>query len=90
ITGLVLCQGSLSIPLSVKGKASMKRQKRNKDDRAYSRGYNAGLDGKSREECPFGTLSARTNWMGGWREGRTDFAQGMLGVSSIQNLKNIG
>ena len=68
----------------------MKRQKRNKDDRAYSRGYNAGLDGKSREECPFGTLSARTNWMGGWREGRTDFAQAMLRVSSIQNLKNIG
>ncbi|HBC18002.1 MAG: ribosome modulation factor [Alcanivorax sp.] len=68
----------------------MKRQKRNKDDRAYSRGYNAGLDGKSREECPFGALSARTNWMGGWREGRTDFAHGMLGVSSIQNLKNIG
>ncbi|PNE01494.1 ribosome modulation factor [Alcanivorax sp. MD8A] len=28
--------------------------------------------------------------MGGWREGRTHFAQGMLGVASIQNLKNIG
>ncbi len=60
------------------------------DDRAYNRGYNAGLDGKSREDCPFGTLQARTNWMGGWREGRTDFAHGMLGVASIQNLKNIG
>ncbi|MAX54525.1 MAG: ribosome modulation factor [Alcanivoracaceae bacterium] len=68
----------------------MKRQKRNRDDRAYSRGYNAGLDGKSREDCPFGSLTARTNWMGGWREGRTHFAQGMLGVASIQNLKNIG
>lgn len=83
-------RGHFSVPLSVKGKAFMKRQKRSKDDRAYNRGYNAGLDGKSREDCPFGTLQARTNWMGGWREGRTDFAHGMLGVASIQNLKNIG
>ncbi|MDX1805236.1 MAG: ribosome modulation factor [Alcanivorax sp.] len=68
----------------------MKRQKRNRDDRAYNRGYNAGLHGKSREDCPFGTLQGRSYWMSGWREGRTHQAQGYLGVASIQNLKDIG
>ncbi|WP_040296717.1 ribosome modulation factor [Alcanivorax hongdengensis] len=68
----------------------MKRQKRNRDDRAYNRGYMAGINGKSREDCPFGTLQGRTHWMGGWREGRTDQAQGFLGIAGIQNLKDIG
>lgn len=68
----------------------MKRQKRNREDRAYSKGYNAGLDGKSREDCPFGSLQVRTSWLGGWREGRIDHAEGMLGIAGIQNMKDIG
>lgn len=68
----------------------MKRTKRNTDDRAYSKGYNAGLEGKSRDLCPFDALDKRTNWMGGWREGRAHYAEGYTGVASIQNLKNIG
>ena len=67
----------------------MKRQKRSRDDRAYSRGYQAGCRGKSREFCPFGALQARSNWMQGWREGRTNQIQGMIGVAGIQNLKDL-
>ncbi|MBQ0754329.1 MAG: ribosome modulation factor [Gammaproteobacteria bacterium] len=69
----------------------MKRQKRDRDVRAYSRGYKAGLDGKSRDLCPFeDNLDMRSHWLGGWREGRTDQSHGMTGVSGIHNMKNIG
>ncbi|GAA5116993.1 MAG: ribosome modulation factor [Alcanivorax sp.] len=65
----------------------MKRQKRNRDERAYSRGYQAGFRGRPREFCPFGALEARGNWMRGWREGRTDQIQGMVGVAGIHTLR---
>lgn len=69
----------------------MKRQKRDRDVRAYSRGYKAGVDGKSQDVCPFeDNLDMRSNWMSGWREGRTDQCYGMTGISGIQNIKNIG
>lgn len=68
----------------------MKRQKRDKVARAYTRGYQAGLEGKSRDICPFGSLEARTSWINGWREGRVDQHHGMTGVASVQNLKNLG
>ncbi len=67
----------------------MKRQKRNRDERAYSRGYQAGYRGRDREFCPFGALEARSSWMRGWREGRTNQVTGMVGVAGIQNLKDI-
>lgn len=67
----------------------MKRQKRNRDERAYSRGYQAGVTGRPRDFCPFGALQARSNWMLGWREGRTNQVQGMVGVAGIQNLKDV-
>ena len=65
----------------------MKRQKRSRDERAYSRGYQAGFRGRPREFCPFGALEARGNWMRGWREGRTDQIQGMVGVAGIHTLR---
>ena len=68
----------------------MKRQKRDKSSRAFTRGYQAGVSGRSKDSCPYTETIPRQTWLSGWREGRTDFAQGMLGVSSIQNLKNIG
>lgn len=69
----------------------MKRQKRDRDVRAYSRGYKAGLDGKSRDLCPFeDNLHQRSHWMSGWREGRTDQNYGMTGISGIHNMKNLG
>lgn len=68
----------------------MKRHKRDRTNRAYSKGYMAGLDGRSQDNCPFDALEARTNWMAGWREGRTDHINGYTGVASIHNLKDIG
>lgn len=67
----------------------MKRQKRDRTTRAYVKGYNAGLGGKSRDFCPFDGLIRRSSWLNGWREGRTDQNYGMIGVASVQNLKNI-
>ena len=44
----------------------MKRQKRDRLERAHSRGYFAGLEGRSKELCPYQTLDAR------WREAMED------------------
>jgi ribosome modulation factor len=46
----------------------MKRQKRDKLSRAHSKGYQAGITGRSKEKCPFQTSGARYEWLGGWRE----------------------
>ena len=60
----------------------MKRQKRDVHRRAYLKGYQAGISGKSRDEC---TLPQRMDWLAGWREGRADFWDGRIGVSGIQS-----
>ncbi|MEG3134133.1 ribosome modulation factor [Rouxiella sp. T17] len=46
----------------------MKRQKRDRLERAQSRGYQAGIGGRSKEICPYQSLDARSHWLGGWRE----------------------
>ena len=46
----------------------MKRQKRDKMTRAHSKGYQAGISGRSKENCPFQQNDARSQWLGGWRE----------------------
>ncbi|ACV26482.1 MAG: ribosome modulation factor [Kangiella sp.] len=51
----------------------MKRQKRDKLQRAHTKGFNAALQGQSKENCPFEELNAREEWLGGWREGREAF-----------------
>lgn len=56
----------------------MKRQKRDRLDRAHNRGYQAGRDGRSREDCPYESLGAREHWLGGWREARTNLQSGLL------------
>lgn len=68
----------------------MKRQKRDRTERAYTKGYHAGLHGKSRDFCPFDNLIPRSSWLNGWREGRTDQHYGMTGIASVQNLKSLG
>ncbi|MEY1661759.1 ribosome modulation factor [Isoalcanivorax beigongshangi] len=65
----------------------MKRQKRDRVSRAFSRGYHAGLSGKSQDLCPFDALDHRASWINGWREGRTDHLHGYRGIASIQHLK---
>ncbi|MDP2514267.1 ribosome modulation factor [Photobacterium damselae subsp. piscicida] len=56
----------------------MKRQKRDCLERAQARGYQAGLNGRSSETCPYQGVDARTNWLGGWREAREDLQQGLI------------
>lgn len=46
----------------------MKRQKRDRLERAQSRGYQAGILGRSKEFCPYQSLDARSYWLGGWRK----------------------
>ncbi|EMH4162174.1 ribosome modulation factor [Pluralibacter gergoviae] len=50
----------------------MKRQKRDRLERAHHRGYQAGIAGKSKEICPYQTLNQRSHWLGGWREAMED------------------
>ena len=67
----------------------MKRQKRDKASRAFVRGYNAGVSGKSKDSCPFTEIVSRQTWLSGWREGRTDQWEGYTGVSGIHKIANL-
>ena len=55
----------------------MKRQKRDRLERAQAQGYKAGITGRSSEECPYQSPDARTNWLGGWREAREERQTGL-------------
>jgi ribosome modulation factor len=55
----------------------MKRQKRDRQERAHSRGYQAGISGRSKELCPYQDIEVRSEWLGGWREAITDKQQGL-------------
>ncbi len=55
----------------------MRRLKRDPLERAFLRGYQYGVHGKSRELCPFTLPSVRQAWINGWREGRGDNWDGM-------------
>ncbi len=61
----------------------MKRQKRDRSSVLFNRGFNAGLVGKSKDECPVTIGDLRTQWMSGWREGREAHWNGQSGVSAI-------
>ncbi|RMF15567.1 MAG: ribosome modulation factor [Gammaproteobacteria bacterium] len=64
----------------------MRRQKRNTLERAYLKGYQAGVSGRSKDMCPASNLMARQQWMNGWRDGRADHWDGYTGVSGIHKL----
>lgn len=55
----------------------MKRQKRDRLERAQSKGFQAGINGRSSEICPYQQTDARSYWLGGWREGRTSKSEMM-------------
>ena len=67
----------------------MKRQKRDRTNRAFTRGYQAGLNGKSKEACPFTDIPTRQHWLSGWREGRSDQWSGFVGVSGVHKIANV-
>lgn len=56
----------------------MKRAKRDKTERAYKLGYNQGLKGHPKEECPFQGSDKRGQWMGGWRIGHACYVAGYI------------
>ena len=43
----------------------MKRQKRDRLERAHAQGYRAGVTGRSKELCPYQSLDARSAVVGG-------------------------
>ena len=65
----------------------MRRQKRNMNTRAYDRGYQAGLSGRSIDFCPHVEETHRLNWVSGWREGRYDQWDGYTGVSGVLKIR---
>ena len=56
----------------------MKRQKRDRQDRAHSKGYRAGISGRSKDHCPYQNLEIKSEWLGGWREAIEDRHQGLI------------
>ncbi len=65
----------------------MKRQKRDKTERAFSKGYQTGSSGRANDICPHTEeTEARQAWLNGWREGWSDHVEGYTGVSGIHKL----
>ena len=54
----------------------MKRQKRDRFVRARTKGFNAGVKGKSKDTCPFSSSDIKEYWLGGWRDARKALANG--------------
>lgn len=66
----------------------MKTQKRSHSDKAYAKGYQTGVAGKSMSNCPHISGEARQNWMTGWREGREDHWNGFNTQAQVQRISN--
>jgi len=60
----------------------MKSHKRDIHQRAFRRGYDAGINGRSKDLCPHQT-DTKQDWLSGWREGRQDFWDGLTGINNI-------
>ena len=67
----------------------MRRQKRDKSNRAYARGYQIGNSGRSREQSPFTDVPMHQFWLSGWRDGRSDLWSGMSGVAGLHKVANL-
>ena len=68
----------------------MRRLKRDPLERAFMRGYQYGVSGKSRDLCPINpSSSSRQAWLNGWREGRVDNWEGMIGTAGIHRLSEL-
>ena len=55
----------------------MKRQKRSRSQRAEKQGYQAGINRKSSDECPYHVIKIKERWLGGWRQAREDIFSGL-------------
>lgn len=56
---------------------NMKRQKRDRLERAFAKGFQAGMCGRSKENCPYLNPDPRSQWLGGWRQGVDDRLNGI-------------
>lgn len=66
----------------------MKRQKRDRLERAHQRGYQAGIAGRSKEMCPYQALNQRSQWLG-VGEKPSETGQYLLDTVSLKrNLRN--
>ena len=61
----------------------MKKHKRNKKERAYSKGYQNGIYGKSNENCPHYQPETRFAWLNGWRDGWADRSEGYRPIPGL-------
>ncbi|MGJ8686978.1 MAG: ribosome modulation factor [Spongiibacteraceae bacterium] len=62
----------------------MRRQKRDKTERAFQRGYQAGIAGKNKTLCPHDQAQMKQEWLTGWREGRSDHWDGINTATALQ------
>lgn len=62
----------------------MRKQKRDPQQRAFMRGYKAGVERRSKDMAP--DNHTRESWMAGWRDGRADNWDGYTGISGIHKL----
>lgn len=67
---MICCQ------LQIKEEHLMNRQKRDRNQRAFSKGYQAGTHSQSKDNCPYNTTEQRQQWLGGWREACEERASG--------------
>lgn len=67
----------------------MKRQKRDQTERAFTKGYQAGIEGRSRSLCPHETGLVRQHWLNGWRESRIDQWDGYNRLAQVQKMNNL-
>ncbi|MEP5567578.1 MAG: ribosome modulation factor [Halioglobus sp.] len=65
----------------------MRRQKRDMNTRAFDKGYQAGISGRSQDFCPHENDAHRQNWISGWREGRCDQWDGLTGISGVHKIR---
>ena len=65
----------------------MKKHKRDKEDRAFARGYQIGRSGKSKELNPYSKTNIRQSWFSGWRQGREDHWDGYTGVAGVSSIE---
>ncbi len=56
----------------------MNRQKRSRSKRAEKLGYQAGINKRSSEECPYQGLKIKEHWLGGWRKAREHLSLGVV------------
>ena len=55
----------------------MRRQKRDRLERAHAKGYHAGISGRSKENCPYQATDIKSHWLGGWREAMEERSSGI-------------